>query len=100
MALSYNVSLYILLLHSMIDIAIMSYSLCGVFLAIVGLLTNMAFVVVIFRGFLLGLSSFARTFFFIEGVLSRGHLVNSFASFSDLSMYSTLAMTTCLVCRA
>lgn len=98
--LSYNICLYILLLHLIIDIAISSCFSSRFFLSIVDLLIIMASIGSIFCDFRLGLSSAIGTFFFIKDVSFMGHLVNSFALFSDLSMYNSFAMTTCFIYRA
>ena len=103
MALLYDVGLRILLLHSVIDIAISVCSSFGASSATVGLsfFNNIvASVEIIFLSLSLGLGSPAGAFLFNNGVLSKGHLVKNFAPCSDLSMYSSLAMTTCFVCEA
>ena len=87
----------------MIDIAVSVYSLFGVSSAIMGLsfFNNIvASVEIIFLGLFLGLGSLAGAFLFNESILSKSHLVNNFAPCSDLSLYGSLAMTTCFVCGA
>lgn len=103
MALLYNVGLRILLLHLVINIAISIFSLFGTFFATVDLLffNNIVLSVeIIFLGFLLGLGSLADAFFFNNGILSKGHLVNNFVPCSDLSIYSLLVINICFVCRS
>lgn len=98
--LLYNVGLYTLLLYSVIDIAVLSCSSSRSLLNLVGLLIIVASVGNTFHGFFLGLGSPTGAFLFVESVLFMSHLVNSFTSFSDLSIYSSLTMTTCFICEA
>lgn len=55
------------------------------------------FIKIIFRGFSLGRDSAASVFFFSEDALSNGHLINSFAPYSDLPTYNSLTMITYFV---
>lgn len=99
MAWSYDNGLHILLLHSVIDIAVLS-CLSGACSATVGLssFNNIGmFVKTIFRGRPLGLSSPAGAFLFSKSVSFNDHLTSNFAPCSDSSIYGSLAMTTCFV---
>lgn len=100
MALSYDVVLYTLLLYLVINIAISSCFLSRVFPTIVSLLIIVASIEIIFHDLPLGFDFPISTFLFIKSVSSKDHLVNSFALFSNLLIYSLLATTTYFVCRA
>ena len=106
-ASSYDVGLCILLLYSVIDIAVSGRSSMGVsaglsisskFVASVKVVG--ASVAVILRGLPLGRGSPAGVFLFDGIDASKGHSLNNFAPFSDLSMYGSLAIITCFVCGA
>lgn len=98
-ALLYNIGLCIFLLHSVIDIAVSSCFLSKLFSNIVGMLIIVASMGCTFCGLLLDLGSPASAFLFAKDVSSMGHLVNSFAPFSDLLIYGSFAITICFVCR-
>lgn len=102
MAFLYDIGFYILLLHSMINITILVCFLFGAFFASMGLSffnNNLVFVEIIFLSRPLSLGSPIGAFLFNKSVLSKSHLVNNFASYSNLSIYSLLIMTTYFVCK-
>ena len=94
--INHFVILHILLLYSVNDIAILSF-LFDVCSAIIDLsffnninISNE----IIFWTLFLDLGFSASTFLFSKNVSSHGHFVNSFAPFSDLSIYGLLEMIT------
>ena len=83
----------------MIDIAILG-SLFDACSAIIGMSffdNIIASVGIIFWSLPLGFGSSVGAFFFSEDVSSNGYFINSFAPFSDSSMYGLLAMITCFI---
>lgn len=97
-AFLYNVSLCILLLHLVINIAILiRFLMNAIFgISIAGLLLLdkvVGFFVTIFQGFFLGFGSLARVFLFIKDIFFKGYLINSFALCFNLLIYYNLLKT-------
>lgn len=91
-----------LLLHLVINITFSVYSLFSIFFITVDMLFFNNIIVsveIIFFCLFQGLNSPANTFFFNKSISSKGHLVNNFVPYSDLSMYDLLAITTYFVYR-